>query len=279
MLKRFDAAFACRLSANFAVSKARFETARYVDVNAPKMQEFYERFISNLQSAHGLCVEIGLTDAAKRYALIMEHLHARQVEPAEVSTEAQHAREVVEEELLKLRFLYVPESRVEYLDRAAPFGPRVQQKFRSATYDLLEAGNCLAVDCNTAAVFHLMRAVEWGLRALCAHLGFHEVVERYDRSGLGQHEYRPIEYSTWDKILGQLRPRIDERIATIENRLEKQSAQEFYLKALQELMAIKDAWRNHVMHTRVTYEPDDVIAIWSHVKRLMVTLSERVEEA
>jgi hypothetical protein len=126
-------------------------------------------------------------------------------------------------------------------------------------------------------VFHLMRAVEWAMRAFCGHLGFTEVVEKYDRGG-GNHEYRSIEYATWEKVLGQLRGKIDEHVAKITDRAEKQEAQAFYVNSWQEIWAIKEAWRNHVMHSRVHYSPEDAVAILAHVRRLMVTLSKRVGE-
>ena len=59
----------------------------------------------------------------------------------------------------------------------------------------------------------------------------------------------------------------------------KQSAQEFYYPALQDVRGIKDAWRNHVMHTRREYTALEADAILEHVKRLMATLAPKVKEA
>src|SRR4051794_4802873 len=47
-------------------------------------------------------------------------------------------------------------------------GAEVKAAFPSAMPDVLEVGNCLAAECNTAAVFHLMRVAEVGLRALAS---------------------------------------------------------------------------------------------------------------
>ena len=68
-----------------------------------------------------------------------------------------------------------------------------------AVEDIREAGNCMAADCNTAAVFHLMRAVEWGLRALCVDLGFRKLKRRNSKTG--EVRYTPIAYEDWDNIL------------------------------------------------------------------------------
>ena len=69
-----------------------------------------------------------------------------------------------------------------------------------------------------------------------------------------------------------------EKVVAIKNRARKQSAQEFYCPVLQEIRAIKDAWRNHVMHSRRDYEPDEAVAILAHVNRFMTTLAAKVKE-
>jgi hypothetical protein len=166
----------------------------------------------------------------------------------------------------------------KYVEQDALFGEVVADKFKRANADIKEAGNCLAVGAHTAAVFHLMRVTELGLRAFCFHLGFSEVIEKYDRTGQGHHEYRPIEYATWDKILGQLQRQIDGKLASIPDRKEKHEAQEFYVAIAQEIWALKEAWRNHVMHSRREYIHEDVFAVMAHVKRLMVLLATRLAE-
>ena len=195
-----------------------------------------------------------------------------------VSADADAAKWIIVDEFDKLKFIYIESARTQFIDRDDLFGDEVKDKFPSAMKDLRDAGNCLACDCNTAAVFHLMRVVEWGLRAFCGHLGFTEVIEKYDRTGLGAHEYRPIEYATWDKILGQLHGVADKKIDLISDRGQKQAAQEFYHPVIAEVAAMKDAWRNHVVHCRQRYEYEDAVAILAHVKRLFVTLSRRVSE-
>lgn len=50
------------------------------------------------------------------------------------------------------------------------FGEKVSLNFPSALEDIKEVGNCYATDRNTACVFHCMRVVEYGLRALAKRL-------------------------------------------------------------------------------------------------------------
>jgi hypothetical protein len=64
--------------------------------------------------------------------------------------------------------------------------------------DLKHAANCCVLEEDTAAVFHLMRGVEWGLRAFCYHLGFKNVKSTKKS---GQIVFTPIEYATWETVL------------------------------------------------------------------------------
>src|SRR5262249_3260797 len=48
----------------------------------------------------------------------------------------------------------------------SPFGALVDAAFPNAKMDMIEAGNCLAVGRNNAAVYHLICAAEIGLRVL-----------------------------------------------------------------------------------------------------------------
>ena len=57
-------------------------------------------------------------------------------------------------------FLRITNDRSEFVDKDRLFGDKVYDAFASARGDIREAGNCLAAECNTAAVFHLMRASE-----------------------------------------------------------------------------------------------------------------------
>jgi hypothetical protein len=68
------------------------------------------------------------------------------------------------------------------------FGNEVRTAFNSAAPDMIEAGNCLAAECNTAAVFHLMRVAEIGLRALAN-----------DRNA--PFKNKPIDQQEWGTIL------------------------------------------------------------------------------
>jgi hypothetical protein len=77
-------------------------------------------------------------------------------------------------------------------------------------------------------------------------------------------------------MLNQLPPLVDTKIEKMKRGKSKQEAQEFYYPVLQEIKAVRDAWRNHLMHTRADYSAKDADAIFGHVMRLMCTLAPKV---
>jgi hypothetical protein len=178
------------------------------------------------------------------------------------------------DDLWRRSFVMVDPDHQSAIENEQWLGDSVLKAFPSARMDIREAGNCLAAECPTAAVFHLMRVTEWGLRALAVDLGLLRVLK--DRK---KRKYVPLPWSDWEHILSQLPDKIDTRIVKLKPGPRKQALQEFYYPAIQDIKAIRDAWRNHVMHTRREYTVADAKAIREHVQRLMVTLAARVAES
>lgn len=247
---------------------ARLEVAALADPNLKKC-------LGAIARLEDFAREVGFGNAAAKTALIRLHYDGltRACHPSAMEAEVRNALDVLYADMWNWRFLSVRKEMVPLIDCHHPFGESVTRRFPLAANDLREAGNCLAADCNTAAVFHLMRGVEFALRAFCVKLGFTQVKAQHKASG--KHKYVPVEYSTWEKVLDQLQPVVDLKVEAIRSRIKKQEAQEFYYSALQEFRAFKDAWRNHVMHTRRVYSAKDAGAIRDHVERFMVTLASR----
>jgi hypothetical protein len=163
-----------------------------------------------------------------------------------------------------------------YYDQERLFGDAVYKAFPSARIDIQEAGNCIAFDVDTAAVFFLMRAVEWALRAFAVHLGFRQLKTH---KKTGKIKLIPVEFAEWERILSEAQDRVDKKIDKMKRGKAKQAAQQFYYPILQDIQGIRDAWRNHVAHVRSSYDREGALAICSHVERLMKTLSTKVAEA
>ena len=136
-------------------------------------------------------------------------------------------------------FLLVKADRASFVDDDNLFGDAVTLAFESARQDIKEAGNCFAAECCTATVFHLMRAVEFAMRALAR-----------DRDV--SFKDKPLDEKEWGQILSALESRISalrQAARTCWPSGEVRESQiRFYNEVIQELRSFNDAWRKHVSH-------------------------------
>lgn len=263
------------------------EARRALGEGARAVSEDDQRLVwAYVTIAHDLCVKYQFCDGAGRTRDTLRAFDPRMqgsvgprvVDYSWAAADLKNVSDALIREVEKLKFVLVPHDRTEYLDRPDLFGEAVSAAFPSATNDIREAGNCLAAGCDTAAVFHLMRAVEWALRRFCLYFGFKQVRNKWNKATKRYDEYVPIAYATWEKVLSGLKPAIDGKIDKMRRKDEKQAAQECFLGAWQEIQAIKDVWRNHVAHTRKDYGPKDADAVMDHVRRLMTSLAVKFGE-
>jgi HEPN domain-containing protein len=122
----------------------------------------------------------------------------------------------------------------------ASFGSDVDIAFPSSIEDAREANTCYALGRNRAAVFHAVRAAEWGLKALARAAG---VTGR-------------IDYKEWGKILNA----IEQKVAPVDRWKtgpEKSNALNFYRGALAEARAINNCWRTATMHVKAGQPCDE----------------------
>jgi hypothetical protein len=228
--------------------------------------------LSAMTEAQAYCSQEVFEDAGETIERIVNGFEYETRDFSTMVAELRHVRNALYDEVNKRVFLRVEPDRRDFVNDMEFLGHGVSGAFPSARHDIVEAGNCLAADCNTAGVFHLMRAVEWGLRALCADLGLRRATRR---TKSGNKKYTPISYVDWETMLNQLQDKVDMKLTKLKRGNAKQSAQEFYYPILQDIRAIRDAWRNHVMHTRANYNRTDADAVLSHVRRLMGLLATR----
>jgi len=187
----------------------------------------------------------------------------------EIASEIGGIQESLQNELWERRFVFIPPEKVEFFEKdgdEALFGDKVYQNFKSARVEVKDAGNCLAADLNTAAIFHLMRVAEIGLRVLARRLKV--PVKK------GQ-----LEYLEWKNIIDQIEKKIKENVAKLPSKTKKKaSALEFYHGAIGEFYAFKDVWRNNVMHTRESYAEKEAVPVFNHVRGFMQRLAAKISE-
>ncbi|MGO8808971.1 MAG: hypothetical protein ACLQJF_05875 [Candidatus Sulfotelmatobacter sp.] len=254
-------------------SKCRELRQLGADIHNPKPDEHVlDAAIRRLEDAERLCVEGGLNTANVKIFQINNHLDYRrqQIDYSSLEPELRNARESILANLHERRFAAISPEYGDYVNNEDLCGQEVKSAFKSAIPDIREAGNCIAIESGTAAVFHLMRAVERGLRALCRDLGIRGVPRKK--------KYVPIEYAVWETMFQQLHGKVDKKIDALPAGPKKQKLQEFYYPLLQDLRGFKDAFRNHVMHDRKIYSAKAADDLLDYVRRFMSLLATKISE-
>jgi hypothetical protein len=159
---------------------------------------------------------------------------------------------------------YLALSRVEaeLFGSTDPFGGNVIASFPSAQFDIEEAAKCLALERGTAAVFHLMRVVEVGLRLFGL--------------SLNDPSLDPARNPNWERILSRCRAELAKPLK--ERSPEWQADEQFYSTAAERLMAVRDASRNPTVHPGASYDPSRAADVWSSVGAFMRQLAEKLHE-
>jgi len=178
----------------------------------------------------------------------------------------------VRREMRTVLFMYIPSASAEYYDsfgrkkrlerneEAPLFGNEVETKFASSTYDVAEAGNCLAASRYTACVFHLMRVLEIGLAALAKVFGV------------------SADHRNWHPIIDQVESKIREMGGDPNRSANWKDDQEFYSQAASHFMILKDAWRNYTAHTRGKYTEEEALMTFRNTRGFMQKLATKLSE-
>jgi len=176
----------------------------------------------------------------------------------------------IEIELSRRHFIIVDPAKVEFLRGGRRLlGEKVLAAFPSAENDIENAAHCLAMDLNTAAVFHLIRVAEFGMRALARHLKIKVKRNTIDSAGWTEiiQDIKDVTAVRWGK-----RPK---------GKKARQTATAF-LKfcevATDELNVFKEVWRNNVMHAGLPYNEHDAHGVYIHVRDFMQRLATQVSE-
>jgi hypothetical protein len=224
----------------------------------------------SIEKLREFCEAVGFANALPVIRFAGYHLREDPT-AGELRSELRHLEETVFLELAKRKFLHIEADRAWLLEQDDLFGPAVTASFPSASRDIREAGNCLAAECTTAAVFHLMRAAEFALRSLAK-----------DRDV--SFKDRPLDEKEWGQILMALEKRLSD-LRSSDRKCwpvaEARDAQiRFYNEVVQELRGFNDAWRRHISHadTLAFYARDEALGVLKHVRAFLQKISERISE-
>lgn len=153
----------------------------------------------------------------------------------------------------RLYFQIDPEHAAFLQQDAQHFGAEVERAFPTAVEDIAEAASCVALRRNTAAVFHLMRALEVAATVVAGKLG----ATIADEHGKGL---------PWGVIATNMKDKID--------KLTKGSPEQIkWYKVQAYLESVNRGWRAPTAHPKQTYTEDEAKAVFEATKAFMRELA------
>jgi hypothetical protein len=191
--------------------------------------------------------KLQLRSAMQQLVRIKGMIDARDVNTRSMATLMIEVQNRLVDDLSARLFLAVPSRQEHFYKQEQPlFGDDVENKFGQMSEDIAEAGKCISMNRNTAAVFHLMRVMEIGVQRFGDKLGVTLVQEK-----------------VWQVIL-------DQTNAAIRKMDPKQPKTKAYAEAASHLYNVKVAWRNEVMHPKQTYTDEEAMAIFGNVRTFII---------
>ncbi|KGT80455.1 hypothetical protein MA20_07645 [Bradyrhizobium japonicum] len=162
---------------------------------------------------------------------------------------------------LKNQYLYrYPKDKARVLGNWRDDWATVTAAFPSTQKDILECVDLWAMDHPTASVFHAMRILEHGLRALANYVG------------------RAFDIQNWQNIIDEIESEIRDRAKKLPRGQQKNETLQFLSVAAKEFTYFKDGWRNYVSHNKSDYDEHQAQTAFEHVRAFMIVLSSQLRE-
>jgi hypothetical protein len=216
---------------------------------------------------------IGFLQVAEKFVSSIDALKRLGMSPlaSAVVPELRNCKEALQVECGRHLYLRIPADLSVYFCAKHLFGYKVSESFPSADQDILEAGNCLATGCNTACVFHLMRAAEIALRVLAR-----DRMVVYPGSSADDQQCGTL-ITSLDSKLSELR-KANKNLWPSES--VKNEQVRFYQSATIELRSFNEAWRKHVCHAGADsfYDSHQALSVFEHVRTFIQILSAKISE-
>jgi hypothetical protein len=233
-------------------------------VPLPLTDEYKAHIDGMLQYATKLFRDMDLTAAENRLVRITQSIKIGTSFQA-MFNELKVLKESVEDDITYERFYHYPKKVAEIPIRVAADWAATLAAFPSAEmrFEIESGVDCFALGHHTAAIFHFMRVVEYGLRATAKKL----------RARLPKN--KRIEWSEWQVVLTAMEKKVE--IAKQSVRGKKKAAElDFYSGALSHFAGFKDMYRDSVMHVRREYADWEAEMAMRNVRDFMNKLSTRV---
>jgi hypothetical protein len=275
IMREFDAANFFQLDRMLEEYSEKANKPQGVIFVEQELQQF--RIFSNFYLPEGKFEELGWNDTETRSLVFKMTLwgtlrgtaNKKTVSAESIQNCLRDIQLAIQKELRFRKFVMIEKNKSEFLEQKNLFGKQVAKAFPSACDEIKAAGNCLAMDLNTAAVFHLMRVAELGMRALARRLKVKCKKNTIDSGGWSE-IITGIENATAARWLKAPKAKIARRKAVAFLKLCEISADE--------LNVFKEVWRNNVMHAGQLNNEHEAHGVYIRVRDFMQRLSMQVSE-
>lgn len=225
----------------------KFKAANWARAKASVLDQLEK--VENVCERSGFTTAEAITDLRRRISENDPQILAT------LGTQISSIRNEICRNLNRLAYLEIPQCKVKLFIGSHPLKRLADENFKSSAYDIAEAGKCLALDRGTAAVMHLMRALETPLFLMAAKV-----------------RVNTKRRSDWGRIL----EKIERKLLPPTN--VSKSMRNFLTPAAAQFRVFKDAWRNHAMHARQKYTEEEAAAVYVAVESFMKQLAKRLCE-
>jgi hypothetical protein len=201
-----------------------------------------------------------MKSAHDRIEIILKRL-AKGITWDELATECRVLNEAIQSGLKRQLVYRYPDDPGAVLMRWQEDWRPALEKFPTASSDILAGVDCWALGHGTAAVFHFMRVLEFGLATLGNEVGV------------------DVGTKNWQNVINEIESTIRNMGKTLPGGLPKVEKLQFLSEAAKEFTYFKDGWRNYVAHGRSSYDIHQARSAMEHVRAFMNHLASQLSEA
>lgn len=170
-------------------------------------------------------------------------------------------RNAIDTELKQYFYYQYPKQKAQLLVGWKDEWRAAIEAFPTIESEVFSATDCYALGHNVASVFHSMRVLECGLRAIAADVGL------------------TFDLQQWHNIIEQIESNITTERKTLLKGEARNERLRFLSEAAKEFFYFKDGWRNYVAHNRANYDEHQALGVLTHVRSFMNHLASQLSEA
>ncbi len=222
-----------------------------------------QRIEGMLGYAEQLCQQLDLTGTKNRVERFQRCLKNAALTPLTLQNELQVLYDALEDDLRYKYFYFYPDAKAKPVLRVDIDWEDTFKAFKSAKDDGKAAVDCYGLGHNTACVFHCMRVLEHGIKALAANVGL------------------TFDVQQWKNIIDEIEAKIDRMrdngIPGLD-KAAKDARLQFLSEAAKEFFYFKDGWRNYVSHNHAAYDENQALSVLEHTRAFMNHLASQLSE-